>query len=264
MKIVVIGGKGLLGREVVHRLEGRGATVITASRHTGVDLATGKGLEAALEGVDCVVHAATHRLRYRRVDLNGTRRLVRILANRSSAGSGPAPPHVIYVSIVGCDRSPQRFYRVKAACELVLERSGLPATVVRATQFHALLVEIAQVATLGRMAVVARGMTFQPCDHHWVAAELADIALGPTPSGFQRATDLAGPEQISLAEAVSLIRAKNGKPALRLITLPAIGGTLQAYAAGANLPTVDAKIGGASFGDFLESLRVGITDRPPR
>jgi uncharacterized protein YbjT (DUF2867 family) len=249
MKIVVTGGLGLLGTEVVRRLEGRGVTAIAASRRTGVDLATGKGLEAALEGADCVVHAATHRLRYRRVDLNGTKRMATMLANR------PVPPHVIYVSIVGCDRSPQSFYRVKAACELVLERSGQTVTVVRATQFHALLVEIAQVATLGRMAVVARGMTFQPCDHHWVAAELADIALGPAPSGFQRATDLAGPEQISLAEAVSMIRAKNGKSAPRLITLPAIGGTLRAYQAGANLPADGAKIGGASFRDFLESLR---------
>ena len=69
------GGRGLLGTELVRRLEGRGVMVSSASRRTGVDLATGKGLEAALHGADCVVHAATHRLRYRRVDLDGTRRM---------------------------------------------------------------------------------------------------------------------------------------------------------------------------------------------
>ena len=97
------GGKGELGTEVVRRLEARGATVTSASRRTGVDLATGAGLEAALDGAECVVHAASHRLRYRRVDLDGTRRMIKILADR------PAPPHIIYISIVGCDRIPLRY-----------------------------------------------------------------------------------------------------------------------------------------------------------
>jgi uncharacterized protein YbjT (DUF2867 family) len=245
MKIVVTGGKGLLGTEVVRRLEGRGATVTSASRRTGVDLGTGAGIEAALAGADCVVHAATHRIRHRRVDLDGTGRMIKILADRS------APPHVIYISIVGCDRIPQRYYRVKYACELALERSLLPVTVVRATQFHALVDEIARVATVGRLALVAEGMSFQPCDHHWIAAELADIAFGSAPSGFVRAADRAGPEHVTLAGAVDLIRAKHGKSLPRLITLPALGGTLGAYQAGANLPDADAKIGGASFREFL-------------
>ena len=245
MKIVVTGGQGLLGTEVVRRLEGRGATVTSASRRTGVDLATGTGLDAALDGVDCVVHAATHRIRHRRVDLGGTRRMIKILAARST------PPHVIYISIVGCDRIPQRYYRVKYACELLLEDSRLPVTVVRATQFHALIEEIASVGTVGPLALVAKGMSFQPCDHRWIASELADLVLGPAPSGFIRGADRAGPEHGTLADAVDLIRAKHGKAPPRLITLPALGGTLGAYQAGANLPDADAKIGGSSFREFL-------------
>ena len=246
MKIVVTGGRGPLGADVVRRLEGRGATVISASRRTGVDLATGEGLEAALKGANCVVHAATNRLRHRTVDLVGTRRMITILANQ------PTPAHVVYVSIVGCDRVPQRYYRTKYECELDLAGSGLPVTVMRATQFHTLIIEIAQVAMWGRLGVVAKGMRFQPCDHHWVAAELADAALGSTPPAYRRVPDLAGPEQISLAEALTLLRAKKGKAAPRLITLPAIGDTLRAYAAGANLPDPDTKIGGFSFREFLE------------
>ena len=95
-------------------------------------------------------------------------------------------------------------------------------------------------------------MSFQPSDHRWVASELADIALGPAPSGYQRAADRAGPERVSLAEVESQIRAKEGKPAPRLITLPPMGGTLRAFEAGANLPGPDAKIGGSSFREFLK------------
>ncbi len=245
MRIVVTGGQGRLGTEVVRKLEARGATVTSASRRTGVDLATGAGLEAALEGAECVVHAAIHPFRHCTVNLGGTRRLIKILADR------PAPPHLVYVSIVGCDRSPFRYYRAKYASELALERSKLPVTVVRATQFHTVVAAVARVATRGPLGFVPRGMSFQPCDHRWVAAEIADIALGPAPSGYHRAADRAGPERLSLAEAAELIRAKEGKPTPRLITFPPIGGTLRAFEAGANLPDPGAKIGGSSFRAFL-------------
>jgi uncharacterized protein YbjT (DUF2867 family) len=245
MRIVVTGGRGVLGTEIVRRLEARGATVTSASRRTGVDLATGEGLEAAVHAADCVVHAATHRVRHRSVDLDGTRRMIKILASRST------PPHLIYVSIVGCDRIPQRYYRVKYACELALERSKLPVTVLRATQFHTLITEIASTVTIGPLAFVPKGMSFQPCDHRWIAAELADIALGPAPLGYQRAADRAGPDRVSLAEAVGLLRAKDQKPVPRLITLRPFGATLGAFETGAALPDTHAKIGGASFREFL-------------
>jgi uncharacterized protein YbjT (DUF2867 family) len=247
MRIVVVGGQGLLGTALVQRLEARGVTVSSASRRTGVDLATGTGLEAALDGVECVVHAAVNPLRHRQVNFDGTRRLIKILVGRST------PPHVIYPSIVGCDRIPFRYYHAKYASELVLERSQLPVTVVRATQFHTLIEVIARTATVGPLALVARGMSFQPCDHHWVAEVLADIALGSVPAAYVRGQDLAGPERISLAEAVELLRAKAGRAAPRLITLPAIGGTLRTFEAGANLPDAAARIGGSSFRKFLQS-----------
>jgi uncharacterized protein YbjT (DUF2867 family) len=247
MRIVVTGGQGRLGTEVVRMLEARGATVTSASRRTGVDLATGAGLERALHGAECVVHAAVNRWRHLTVNLGGTRRLINILAER------PAPPHIVYVSIVGCDRSPFRYYRAKYASELVLERSKLPVTVVRATQFHTLVASVARATTVGPLGLVPRGMSFQPCDHRWIAAEIADIALGPAPSGFHRAADLAGPERLSLADAAALLRKKEGKPTSRPVTIPPIGGTLRSYQAGANLPDPDAKIGGSSFRDFLAS-----------
>ena len=156
--------------------------------------------------------------------------MIKILASRST------PPHLVYVSIVGCDRIPQRYYGVKYACELALERSKLPVTVVRATQFHTLITEIASTVTFGPLALVPRGMSFQPCDHRWIAAELAEIALGPAPSGYHRAADRAGPERVSLADAVALIRARRGRGTPIDHAFPAMGGTLRAFEAGGNLP----------------------------
>ena len=83
-------------------------------------------------------------------------RPVKILANR------PAPPHLVYISIVGCDRIPLRFYRAKYACELALERSKLPVTVVRATQFQTLIATIARTVTRGPLALVPRVCHSQP------------------------------------------------------------------------------------------------------
>ena len=121
MYVVVTGGTGGLGREVVSRLRERENRVIAASRRTGVDLRTGEGLRGVMQGAEVIVHAASHPVRYRKVDLDGTRRMIKILRARAN------PPHLVYVSIVGCDRNPYPYYRAKYACELVLERSGLPA-----------------------------------------------------------------------------------------------------------------------------------------
>src|ERR671912_1398770 len=170
MNIVVTGGSGGLGREVVSRLRNRQVHTVAASRRTGFDLATGEGVREVLADADVVVHAATN-ARFRKVDLDGTRRIIRILQERSQ------PPHLIYVSIVGVDRSPFPYYRAKYACELVLERSGLPVTVVRATQFHTLLRSIGQFSARGPIALVPRGMAFQSCDNLWVADQLVSLAL---------------------------------------------------------------------------------------
>ena len=89
---------------------------------------------------------------------------------------------------------------MKYACEMALERSRLPVTVLRATQFHSLIARIVRTATIGRLALVDRGMSFQPCDHRWIAGELADLALGSAPGAYSRLADHAGPERVSLAE----------------------------------------------------------------
>jgi len=244
--VVVIGGSGGLGREVVRGLRAHGATVTAASRRTGVNLVTGEGLESALAGAEVIVHAALHPTKYRGVDLEGTRKIIGVVGDRKD------PPHLIYVSIVGSDHNPYPYYRAKYASELVLERSGLPVTVVRATQFHKLVATIARACAHGPVSLQPR-LSFQSCDHRWVAGRLVDTALGEAPPAYRRSVDLAGPERTTLGEAVNLVRQAAGRRPPRVITLPAVGGTLRAFARGANLPGPDAEIGGSAFRDSLNS-----------
>ena len=247
MNVVVTGGTGGLGREVVSRLGAGQVRTVAASRRTGFDLATGEGVRAVLADADVVVHAATHPARPRKVDLEGTRRIIRILQER------PQPPHLIYISIVGVDRSPYPLYRAKYACELVLERSRLPVTVVRATQFHPFVQAIGRFSARGPVALVLKGMAFQPCDPAWVADEVVSLVQVDAPIGYRRVSDLAGPEQLTFVEVVELARQQVGRAPSRSIPLPAIGGILRSFEAGANLPGPDAKIGGIGYRDWLAS-----------
>ena len=241
--MVVTGGNGGLGSELVAQLRSGGAEVVPASRRTGFDLATGVGVADMLDDADVIVHAATN-LRFRRVDLNGTRRMVQVLTDAGRR------PHVIYVSIVGCDLNPYPYYRAKHACEIVLRKSGLPVTVVRATQFHTLIAALAGVARWP-LAIVPPNAAAQPADRRWVAQQLADIVLGPVPDGYRRAADLAGPDVITVPEAVRLVCQHHGRRIPRLISLPAVGGMLTSFAARTNLPGADVVTGGRRFADWL-------------
>ncbi len=243
MAVVVTGGKGGLGSELVAELESRGVNAIPASRRTGFDLATGEGVAEVLAEAEVIVHAATN-LRFRRVDLDGTRLIIRHLQD---TGRGP---HIIYVSIVGCDRNPYPYYRAKWACEMVLQKSGLPVTVIRATQFHNLIATLTAVARWP-LAVAPPNAASQPCERSWVAQQLADITLRRAPDGYRRATDLAGPDVITVPGAIRMVCENDGRRIPHLITLPAVGGTLSAFAARTNLPGPDVVLGGKSFADWL-------------
>ena len=220
MNVVVTGGSGGLGREVVSRLRDRQVRTVAASRRTGFDLATGEGVRAVLADADVVVHAATN-VRFRKVDLDGTRRIIRILQER------PQPPHLIYVSIVGVDRNPYPYYRAKYACELVLERSGLPVTVVRATQFHTLVQTIGEFSARGPVAVVPGTRHSSPATtagsptswRRWRSATRRSATAGPATWPGR-----SGPPSPRWSSWRGRPRAR---AAARLITLPAVGGRAQ-------------------------------------
>ncbi len=241
MKIIVTGGSGGLGSEIVQEFDHRGEKATPASRRTGFDLATGAGMAEAITGADVIVHAASHPARHHAVDVAGTDRLATMLRARV------AGTHLIYVSIVGCDRNPFGYYRSKTAAEKLLADSGLPVTVVRATQFHTLVDAIAETATIGPLGFAPHGLRFQPCDVGWVARRIVDYAMAGPPDGCRRADDLAGPELMTLAQAISIRAESAGHRAPRMVEIPAVGNALAAFADGANLPDPGSEIGGPSF-----------------
>lgn len=251
MRIVVLGGSGDLGARVVKKLGTGDHDVLAASRRTGVDLRTGDGLVAALDGADAVVHVATDAKRAKGVDVGGTRRVVELLHDLNQR------PHVVAVSIVGCDKVPFPYYRAKLATEQVLVSSGLPATVQRATQFHALAALMA--TRIGPLAASVRGLRFQPVDIDWVAAVLAELAVGPAPEGPRRAEDLAGPEVLDSEALTRVIAEHDGRIPPRLLTLPALA-PLASLGAGALLPE-SGRTGGRTFAQWLSAQPIPLPRR---
>lgn len=245
MRIVVTGGSGDLGARVVRQLRARGHEAVAASRRSGVDLSTGEGLDAVLDGAAAVVHAATSQTRPARVDVAGARRIGESLRRLGS------PAHVVSISIVGCDRVPYAYYRAKVDSERALEAAGVAATVVRATQFHSLAAFIGTAGRVGPFSLAIGDMRIQPVDIDWVAQRLCDHATGPAPSGYRRAADLAGPTAYTAGEVAGRIAAHDGRPAPRIVRVPPFLPVLKGFSEGSILPDPDAETGGCSFEDWL-------------
>lgn len=245
MRIVVTGGSGDLGSRVVQHLTERGHEAVAASRRTGVDLGTGSGLDAVLRGASAVVLCAMNAMRAAPVELGGT---ARVLAALDEADE--PPPHVVYVSIVGCDAGDFAYYDVKSRAEAMLQGWGGPATVMRATQFHSLAALMAGLR-IGRLGVRVGDMRVQPVDVGFVAEQLAAIATGQVPRGFARATDVAGPDRFDIQELADLIASHDGRRSPTLLRLPPVGGSLRTFSDGAILPEQDVAIGGEPFASWL-------------
>lgn len=224
MTFVVTGGTGSLGRHVVAALPG----AKPVSRTTGTDLLRNKGLGALR--ADVVVHCATS---------------FRHEVTMAEAVLAAKPAHLVYISIVGCDRVPLPYYKQKLAAERLIINSGTPHTILRATQFHSLLRKMFDTASkLPLMPVPA--FAFQPIDEAEVALELATLTQA-APSGT--APEIGGPE---IREATTLARiylAATGKKRT-LLPLKTPGATYHAYRAGGHL-TPSRTVGKRTFADYL-------------
>ncbi|MEZ5875671.1 MAG: SDR family oxidoreductase [Hyphomicrobiales bacterium] len=196
MKVVVIGGTGLIGRKLADNLRSGGHQVVAASPSTGVNSLTGEGLQEALTGADVVVDVTNSPSFEDKAVLEFFRTSTgHLLSAAASAGIS----HYVALSVVGCDRIPDSGYlRAKRAQEEMIEAGGVPYTVLRATQFFEFLGAIADGGTQGNVVHMSPAK-FQPLAADDVASTLADIATAPPKNGV---VELAGPEASGMAEFI--------------------------------------------------------------
>jgi uncharacterized protein YbjT (DUF2867 family) len=196
MKIVVIGGSGLIGSKVVTQLGDQGHEVVAASPASGVNTLTGEGLAPALEGASVVVDVSNAPSFEDAAVLEFFETSTRnLLAAEATAGVG----HHVALSVVGTERlSDSGYFRAKIAQEQLIERAAIPYSIVHATQFFEFIDRIADAATHGDTVRLAP-VLIQPMAADDVASAVAKVAVGPPVNDI---VEVAGPEQFRLDDLV--------------------------------------------------------------
>lgn len=204
MKIVILGGSGLIGRKLSSNLKSKGHDVVSASPSTGVDSVSGAGLADALAGADVVVDVTNSPSFEEAAVFDFFRRSTgNLLETANDAGVA----HYVALSVVGSDRIHDSAYlRAKRAQEQLIETGNVPYTILRATQFFEFLGAIAGDGSQGD-AIHVSTSKFQPVAADDVAATLADVAVH---SPKNAAVELAGPEASSFAEFMQTFLAAKG------------------------------------------------------
>lgn len=263
---LVTGATGELGRLVVARLlAGRHQTRILSHSHSpsaveGVevvagDLVSGAGLPEAVAGVDAIIHIASDSRSPQEVDVTGSRRL--LAAAQASGGAGQ-PPHIIYISIVGVDRSASPYYQAKYAVESLIAQSALPWSVLRATQFHSFAENILHTLEIDARAdaqtpvTAPDGVRLQPVASEEVAERLVALAeLGP----ISHVAQMGGPEALTVEALASAYLRARGRPALVQVgevqVAPRMASLFAAFRTGINLTPYHG-FGLTTWADYLQ------------
>jgi uncharacterized protein YbjT (DUF2867 family) len=244
--LLITGGTGTLGRPTVDAVRAAGVEPRILSRRPGADhvvakLQSGAGVAAALSGVDTVLHLATNR----RSDVRATQHLL-------EAAHTEGVQHLVYLSIVGVDAVPLGYYRAKLACEQLVADSGVPHTILRATQFHDFVAGFFR-AQRRLPRVTTFDVPFQPISTDAVAARLVELVQAAPAHG--RVEDLGGPESLPMAElARQWLAARGATPeaaARRVVEWRAPGKLVGAYRAG--LHTTGVPGPGIRFAEWAET-----------
>lgn len=253
-KILVTGGNGGLGRELVPLLQKAGHTVRIMSRQprpanlasglewATADLGTGAGLKEALANIEEVINAASSpRERTREVDVEGTGKLM-----QTAAQAGVK--HLIHVSIVGIDRIPNAYYEAKVGAEEQVKAGLVPYTILRATQFHTLIDNFILAPYRNQpFAFAPLDFKFQPIETAEVAARLAGL-VGQPPADLL--PDMGGPEVLTIGQMAKPWYAAQGKHPL-LMPLHVPGGFGNALRNGYNT-CPDHKDGTLTWAQWLQ------------
>ena len=247
MKIVVIGGTGLIGSKTVATLRQRGHEVVAASPNTGVNTVTGEGLKEAMAGARVVIdHANSPSFEDTAVlqffETSGR--------NLLAAEAAAAVRHHVALSIVGTDRSDNGYFRAKVAQEKLIKASGIPYTIIRSTQFMEFLRGIADSGADGNIVRIAPGL-FQPIAADDVAANVADVALAPPRNGI---AEIAGPERAPFNEFVARYLQAVGDPreVVRDPEARYFGGRVEEHSL---VPLGEARLGHIGFDEWLRRSR---------
>lgn len=255
-QVLVTGGTGTLGRHVMPRLLEAGCSVRVLSRHSGApqvgvvymngDLSTGEGVAAAAQGAEIILHLAGSN----KGDEIKTQNLIHALK-----ASGANVRNLVYISVVGADRVPVvsgidramfGYFAAKRASEQLVMESGMPWTILRATQFHELVFGVAQASAKLPVVPVLAGISFQPVAADEVGARLAQLTLA-APSGL--APEFGGPRIYPMSELVrEYLQANHLRRPMMPIWQP--GQAARAHRQGANL-TPDHAVGVQTWEQFL-------------
>lgn len=242
MKIAVAGGTGLVGRMVVEEVRRAGATPVVIARSAGVDLVTGAGLPAALDGVDAVVDVSN-------VDTLSAKRSIAFFEAATvhllAAGAEAGVRHHVALSIVGSDRVDLPYYLGKRRQEDLVAAGPVPWTVLRATQFHEFAGQL--IDRSPRPIALALRMRCQPVAAREVAVELVAAAVD-RPAGLL--PDLAGPRPEAMDAMVRRVVAARGVRRL-VVRAPMVGRAGRQTKAGGLLPGDGATLGTETFDDWL-------------
>jgi uncharacterized protein YbjT (DUF2867 family) len=244
MKVVVIGGTGLIGSKLIEKLRADGHEPLAASPDTGVDVITGRGLAEALQGAQVVVDVANAPDWSDAAVMDFFRTSARnILAAETATGVG----HHVALSVVGTDRlQGSGYFRAKLSQEEAVKTADIPWTILRATQFFEFIGHIADFSTVDGTALLPP-ILIQPEAADDVAAALADIAQRVPVNGT---VELAGPERFRLDELVRHYLSAKGDPR-RVVTdvhAPYFGLQLDERAL---LPGDNPRIGAVGYVDWL-------------
>jgi uncharacterized protein YbjT (DUF2867 family) len=245
MKIVVIGGTGLIGSKTVAILRQRGHEVVAASPNTGVNTITGAGLKEAMAGTQVVIDLANSPSFEDKPVLEFFETSGR---NLLAAAAAAGVRHHVALSIVGTDRTPDNgYFRAKVAQEKLVVASGIPYTIIRSTQFMEFLGSIADSTADGNTVRISHGL-FQPIAADDVAAIVADVALAAPRNGI---VEIAGPERAPFDEIVARYLKAVGDPR-KVVSDPEaryFGGRVEEHSL---VPLGEARLGRIGLDEWIQ------------